>query len=74
MGRLYPPQLKSKLPAFEWKENISIKIPFEMNQAVAINDFKGFQVLIKTVSTNTEILNTNTLSYSLPCALWQVIA
>ena len=63
MGRLYPPQLKSKLPAFEWKENISIKIPFEMNQAVAINDFKGFQILIKTVSTNTEILNTNTSSY-----------
>lgn len=63
MGRLYPPQLKSKLPAFEWKENINIKIPFEMNQAVAINDFKGFQILIKTVSTNTEILNTNTSSY-----------
>ena len=63
MSRLYPPQIESKLPAFEWKENINIKIPFEMNQAVGINDFKGFQVLIKTTSTNTEIVNTNTSDY-----------
>jgi hypothetical protein len=49
MGKLYPPYLEGKLPAFVAAENY-IEIPFDLNPAVGDSDFTSIKPLIKTIS------------------------
>lgn len=56
MNTLYPPIIESKLPAFEHNNGIiKIIIPYKMNRSVGRNDFTKFNLLVKTVSSSTEI-------------------
>ena len=71
MAKLNPPQISSKLPAFIGKrqrENNSpyqMIIPFNLNKAVGINEFKSMKLLIKTVQSNTDksYCTTNMIYY-----------
>ena len=51
--KLYPPYIDGKLPAFfkdEGKDTVEIKIPFQMNPLVGIDDFNNIVISIKTMS------------------------
>ena len=51
MGKLYPPFIESKLPAFA----DALEIPFEMNRSVSIQDVVGMSAIIKTGQTGRQI-------------------
>ena len=50
--RLSPPQIESKLPAFDKVGNIAI--PFNLNRAVGRDQVSGMALVIKTVQTNVQ--------------------
>lgn len=55
MGKLNPPHLGNKLPAFYIDNNKTLlQIPFEFNRSVGKEEFNKMQILIKTVQTNSE--------------------
>ena len=58
MAKLYPPILGGVTPAFY---GTVLKVPYTMNKTVIANDFKGFKLMIKSVSTGrvvTDILSS----------------
>ena len=70
MARLYPPVTEETLPAFcltyndkGEKVGATIKINFQMNQAVATSEITGIALRLRTISTNdyvvTESLEKN---------------
>lgn len=63
---LYPSKLDNILPAFAATgSNVNIKIPYWLNTAVGRNDYSQIQCIIRTATTNTEIVNKSiTLSES----------
>lgn len=53
---LYPPIIDSKLPAFEYSRGtVKIIVPYKMNRSVGRNDFTKFNLLVKTISSSTEV-------------------
>lgn len=64
-SKLNPPQLSSKLPAFDYRATV-IEIPFTLNKTVSRAQFEKLNLIIKTVSSNEEKLNTasNFISYN----------
>ncbi len=64
-ARLNPPQLMSKLPAFDYKATV-IEVPFNLNKTVSRAQFEKLNLIIKTVSSNEEKLNTtsNFIAYN----------
>lgn len=58
--RLSPPQIGSKIPAFYGE---SLSVPFILNKAVSIAQVKNIAIIIRTVSTNSQIMTGYATSY-----------
>jgi hypothetical protein len=58
--RLSPPQISSKIPAFYGE---SLSVPFMLNKAVSIAQVKNIAIIIRTVSTNSQIMTGYATSY-----------
>lgn len=64
----YPPLIEGKLPAFAINpdpnstEKISFSIPYRLNKAVSTEDFSRMAIMIKTVTTGTIKLDSDTQS------------
>ena len=56
----YPPILEGVLPAFYGN---FIKVPFTMNRAVDIGKIQGFKIKIKTIQSNSLVLEQETNSW-----------
>lgn len=65
-NKLYPPIIKSVLPAFYKESNtFTIKIPFTMNKMVGINNVTAMFLRLKTVQTNQMKLCVSTKIFNL---------
>jgi len=56
MGKLYPPVVEGKLPAFT---GATLVVPFSMNRAVGTADVRALQVQVKYINRD-DILFTKT--------------
>lgn len=55
MAKLNPPKIKSKLPAFYIdEEHTSVRIPFNLDRAVGINEFSSMSVIFRSVQSNVQ--------------------
>lgn len=76
--KLYPPYLENTIPAFyKTDDGITIKVPFSMNRTVSDTQVRGYVLVIKSVSTNTPLLEGNYLfsdSYSNNIVEFKVIS
>ena len=59
--KLFPPTIEGKLPAFAGR---TLKIPFTQNRSVSMSEVAAMSVVIKTVQTNTIIVDNLQGSYS----------
>lgn len=79
MVKLYPPKIENILPAFTtYENNIHITIPYSLNLSVGKNDFNGISYIIKSATTNLQIVtgvaevgtfNSNTQQYEIKLIL-----
>lgn len=60
MSKLYPPVIEGTIPAFAGD---IIRVPFQMNKAVGLNQISGFDLKIKTVQSNRLLGNLKSSSY-----------
>lgn len=62
MTRLYPPIITGTIPSFYTDNNGTTKlvVPFSMNKSVDKKSFSSMRLRVKTVNTDTLILETNT--------------
>ena len=51
---IYPPIIGDTIPGFT---NIEIKIPFQQNPAVSINEIKGFRLKVKNYNEPNELIS-----------------
>ena len=65
MTKLYPPYIEGTIPAFYSEGGTAIlTVPFSMNRAVGLNEFKGFNLKVKTVQSSTYIINVNSYDHN----------
>ena len=60
VDKLYPPKIDNILRAFHKTDSeakVNILIPFWLNPAVGEDDFKKIKYIIKSATSNREILN-----------------
>ena len=64
--KLYPPYIEGTIPAFyeEDEGTAIITVPFSMNRAVDKNQVNGFHMKMKTVQSNTFILDLQTEEFN----------
>ena len=70
--KLYPPLIDGSLPAFYKRydtagkvDKAEITVPFEINRTVSITDIYKIRMRIRTIATNTELVNIDSTSVDL---------
>lgn len=69
MAKLNPPIIESKLNAQYGNE---LRIPYEQNKSVGVGEFSYIKALIKSVQSNKEIDNINSVSLSQGVARFEI--
>ena len=68
--KLYPPKIPGSIPAASFSDSGTIiKVPFQLNPAVGINEVKGFKLKIKEIQSNSlvEILDLQGINSDSDC-------
>lgn len=62
MAKLYPPVIGGTIPAYYGN---TIKVPFQMNRLVGRDEFNGFKMMIKNVSSGNLITTLSSNTYDI---------
>ena len=58
---IYPPIIGDTIPGFT---NVEVKIPFQQNPAVSINEVKGFRLKVKNYNEPNEFTSLDSVNYT----------
>ena len=58
---IYPPIIGDTIPGFT---NVEVKIPFQQNPAVSINEVKGFSLKVKNYNEPNEFTSLDSVNYT----------